>query len=58
VLREKSEHIQPLADHWLVLQKDKKIYPTTTELLSSLVHMLVNRIILAKARLHELVIYS
>lgn len=58
ILKLKQELIKPVALEILEAVKNKLVDVSLTELLGSYIHMLVNRIISSKARLHEMVIYD
>ncbi len=58
ILTERTTAIKPLAAALLQKQQTDKLSIPLLNLVSSYIHMLVNRTILAKPRLHELVIYD
>lgn len=58
VLKQKNRNIQLIVSKLNKLNSENSLETPITELLFSLVHMLINRIVIAKPRLHELVIYD
>ncbi|GAA3952174.1 lantibiotic dehydratase [Hymenobacter algoricola] len=58
VLRHKSAQLQPLADDLLARHVRQELRPGLNSLLSSYIHMLLNRITTVSPRLHELVLYD
>jgi thiopeptide-type bacteriocin biosynthesis protein len=58
LLREKAVHIKPIVDEILNCHHQKQLHVSVYNLLSSHIHMLLNRLIPANQRLHELLIYD
>jgi lantibiotic biosynthesis protein len=58
IIAEKSQSLKPLAAVLLQKQEMNTLAIPLSNLLCSFIHMLVNRTMLAKPRLHELVIYD
>jgi len=58
LLKEKNKALQPVAAQLLEMKAAGALERPLDELLFSYIHMLVNRTIPSKARLHELVIYD
>jgi thiopeptide-type bacteriocin biosynthesis protein len=58
VLAQRSENIRPLATQLIQLVTEHGNTLTIENLLGSYIHMLINRTIPAKQRLHELIIYD
>ncbi|HRI20067.1 MAG TPA: lantibiotic dehydratase [Panacibacter sp.] len=58
MLADKAAHTKPLAGEILKFHSEGSLEVSLTELLSSYIHMLINRVITSKARLHEMVIYD
>jgi len=58
LLREKAVHIKPIVDEILNCHHQKQLHISLSNLLSSHIHMLLNRLIPANQRLHELLIYD
>lgn len=58
VLREKAVRIKPIVDEILNCHHQKQLHISLSNLLSSHIHMLLNRLIPANQRLHELLIYD
>lgn len=58
VLRENSMYIKPIVDEILNYHHQKQLHISLSNLLSSHIHMLLNRLIPANQRLHELLIYD
>lgn len=57
-LSEKSVQIKPIVDEILNYHHQKQLHISLSNLLSSHIHMLLNRLIPANQRLHELLIYD
>lgn len=58
LLKEKSLYIAPIADKLKSLQQSGELPMAIADLLSSYIHMLLNRITTSNPRLHEMVIYD
>jgi thiopeptide-type bacteriocin biosynthesis protein len=58
LLEQKSQALQPVADEILLLKEKGKLKVSLPGLLSSYIHMILNRIITANPRKHEMVIYD
>jgi thiopeptide-type bacteriocin biosynthesis protein len=58
ILYNKTTQCLPLAAKIIELDKSKELEMPLNELINSLIHMMVNRIIKADGRLHEMVIYN
>ncbi len=58
LLREKAVHIKPIVNEILNCHHQKQLHISLSNLLSSHIHMLLNRLIPANQRLHELLIYD
>lgn len=58
LLKERNKALQPVAAQLLAMKAAGTLERSLDELLFSYIHMLVNRTIPSKARLHELVIYD
>lgn len=58
VLRENEGYIKPIVDEILNCHYQKQLHISLSNLLSSHIHMLLNRLIPANQRLHELLIYD
>lgn len=58
VLRENTVYIKPIVDEILNCHHQKQLHISLSNLLSSHIHMLLNRLIPANQRLHELLIYD
>lgn len=58
LLEWKKEQIQPLAEKITELKNTKKLQVDLNELASSYIHMLLNRIFMARQRTYEMVVYD
>ncbi|MFB6454996.1 lantibiotic dehydratase [Chitinophaga sp. Hz27] len=58
ILNNKSQAIQPLAEEILMLKESGRLKVSLPDLLSSYIHMILNRIIPSNPRKHEMVIYD
>ncbi|MFY7911754.1 MAG: lantibiotic dehydratase [Emticicia sp.] len=58
VLKQNSVYIMPIVDKILNCHHQKQLHISLSNLLSSHIHMLLNRLIPANQRLHELLIYD
>lgn len=58
ILRENAVYIKPIVDEILNCHHQKQLHISLSNLLSSHIHMLLNRLIPANQRLHELLIYD
>lgn len=58
LLKEKNKALQPVAAQLLEMKAAARLERSLDDLMFSYIHMLVNRTIPSKARLHELVIYD
>lgn len=58
ILKEKSIAIKPIVVQLKQMAQHQKIAPSLNDLMSSYIHMLVNRIVTSSPRQHELVIYD
>jgi lantibiotic biosynthesis protein len=58
ILREKNSLTEPVAKSLLRTISEGRAEVALVDLLGSYIHMLVNRVIASKARLHEMVIYN
>ena len=57
LIKNKSENIKPIINKIFELKENEQLQVDITNLLSSFIHMTVNRIFKSKQRLHEFVIY-
>lgn len=58
LIEERSKLMHPIADQILNIEKEEKLGRTLNDLMSSYIHMMLNRLFKSKQRLHELVIYD
>lgn len=58
LLEWKKEQVQPLAEQLIQLKNDKQLQVDLEELISSYIHMLLNRLFMARQRTYELVVYD
>ncbi|HMG81827.1 MAG TPA: lantibiotic dehydratase [Ferruginibacter sp.] len=58
ILQRKKQQVAEAAENILQLNKNNALEMPLNELLNSLIHMMVNRIIKADSRMHEMVIYN
>lgn len=58
LLKEKSTNSKSVVSNLLEIYSDNKLQISLESLLSSLIHMLMNRLFRSKQRLHEMVIYG
>lgn len=58
LLEWKKEQVQPLAEKLLQLKKEKQLQVHLNDLASSYIHMLLNRIFMARQRTYEMVVYD
>lgn len=58
LLEWKKEQVQPLAEKLLELKNTKQLQVDLNELTSSYIHMLLNRIFMARQRTYEMVVYD
>jgi thiopeptide-type bacteriocin biosynthesis protein len=58
LLEWKKEQIQPIAGQLIQLKKNNELQMDMNELASSYIHMLLNRVFMARQRTYELVVYD
>jgi len=58
LLQKRSQSIIPIAEDIILLKKSNQLKMSVSELISSYIHMMMNRIFISKQRLHEMVIYD
>lgn len=58
LLKWKSEQVQPIAEQLLTLKKNNNLQIDLNELAASYIHMLLNRLFMARQRTYELVVYD
>ena len=58
IIEQKSLNTSPIISKIIRLHKSNELYPNRNSLLSSYIHMLLNRIFKSKQRLNEMVVYS
>jgi thiopeptide-type bacteriocin biosynthesis protein len=58
LLEWKKEQVQPLAEKILQLKNENRLQVNLNELISSYIHMLLNRIFMSRQRTYEMVVYD
>ena len=58
ILVQKSEAIKPLVAQLMELHKKEQLVPALNDMMSSYIHMMLNRLFKSKQRVHELVVYD
>lgn len=58
LLQARSNHIMPLAEEMLTLSRQQRLLADVSHLLGSYIHMMLNRLVSHKPRVHELLMYD
>ena len=58
LLRWKNEQMQPIAEQLLQLKENKQLQINLNDLTASYIHMLLNRLFMARQRTYEMVVYD
>lgn len=58
LLKWKNEQVQPIAEQLLALKKNNQLQINLNDLTASYIHMLLNRLFMARQRTYEMVVYD